>query len=105
MPATDENLKIFEQRRAELETEAAEKLATAEARKAKVETLTDGVTITQKAGEEGRLFGSVGTTDIAEAVTAAGAVDVIAPTILPTTDISGSALAVARLTKAAARYL
>ena len=70
--ASPENVKLFEERRAELEQQAAEKLATAEARKAKVETLTDGVTITQKAGEEGRLFGSVGTSDIAEAIEAAG---------------------------------
>ena len=52
--------------------QAAEKLAEAEARKAQVEALTDGVTITHKAGEEGRLFGSVGTVDIAQACADAG---------------------------------
>lgn len=71
--ASAENVKVFEARRAELEQQAAEKLATAEARKAQVEALTDGVTITHKAGEEGRLFGSVGTADIAHACTEAGA--------------------------------
>ena len=71
VPATRENLEAFEARRAELEKEAAEKLATAEARKAKVEALGP-VVITHKAGEEGKLFGSVGTADIAEACTAAG---------------------------------
>ena len=70
--ASPENIKLFEGRRAELEQQAAEKLATAEARKAKVEALIDGVTITQKAGEEGRLFGSVGTSDIAHACAEAG---------------------------------
>jgi ribosomal protein L9 len=69
-PATPENIKLFEERRAELERAAAEALAAAEARKAQLEGLT--VTITAKAGEEGKLFGSIGTVDIAEAVTAAG---------------------------------
>ncbi|SRR5690606_7403249 len=68
--ATPENLKLFEERRAELEKAAAEALAAAEARKSQLEGLR--VTINVKAGEEGKLFGSVGTTDIAEAVTAAG---------------------------------
>lgn len=69
-PATEEQVKLFEARRAELEKTAAEVLATAQARR---EQLTDmSVTIIAKAGEEGKLFGSVGTHDIAEAVTAAG---------------------------------
>jgi large subunit ribosomal protein L9 len=70
--ASAENVKAFEERRAELEKQAADRLAAAEARKAQVEALTDGVTITHKAGEEGRLFGSVGTVDVAEACAAAG---------------------------------
>lgn len=69
-PATPENIAEFEARRADLEKAAAEATAAAEARKAKLEGMT--VTITAKAGEEGKLFGSVGTTDVAEAVTAAG---------------------------------
>lgn len=69
-PATAENVKYFEERRAELERQAQEVLATAEQRKAQLEGLE--ITIGAKAGEEGKLFGSVGTTDIADAVTAAG---------------------------------
>jgi large subunit ribosomal protein L9 len=70
--ASAENVRAFEERRAELEKQAADKLAAAEARKAQIEALSDGVTITHKAGEEGRLFGSVGTVDIARACTDAG---------------------------------
>jgi large subunit ribosomal protein L9 len=70
VPATRDNLEAFEARRAELEKAAAEKLAAAEARKTSIEELS--ITVGRKAGEEGKLFGSVGTTDIAEAITAAG---------------------------------
>ena len=72
VPATPENVKVFEARRAELEQQSQDKLVRAEARKAQIEALADGVSITQKAGEEGKLFGSVGTTDIAAACEAAG---------------------------------
>jgi large subunit ribosomal protein L9 len=72
VPATADNVKVFEERRAELEKQAAEKLAAAEARKAQIEAIGK-VTISHKAGEEGKLFGSVGTSDIADACTAAGA--------------------------------
>lgn len=68
--ATKENLETFEARRAELEKEAAEAVAVAEARRAKIEELS--IVISGKAGDEGRLFGSVGTSDIADAATAAG---------------------------------
>ncbi len=68
--ANKANVAKFEARRAELEKAAAEKLATAEARKASLEVLE--ITIAQQAGDEGKLFGSVGTHDIAEAITAAG---------------------------------
>ncbi len=68
--ATADNVAKFEARRTELEKTAAEKLAAAEARKEALGELT--VTIAQKAGEEGKLFGSVGTTDIASAITEAG---------------------------------
>ncbi len=68
--ATKENVAEFEERRAELEKQAAEVLAVAEARRVKLEKLS--ITIGSKAGDEGRLFGSVGTSDIANAVTAAG---------------------------------
>lgn len=70
--ASAENVKLFEERRAELEKQAADKLAAAEARKAQIDALAEGVTIVHKAGEEGRLFGSVGTVDIAHACTDAG---------------------------------
>ena len=70
VPATEENLKAFEERRAELEKAAAEKLAAAQARAEALEGAS--FTITAKAGEEGKLFGSIGVRDIAEAITAAG---------------------------------
>jgi len=69
-PATEEHIKAFEARRAELEQAAAEALAQAETRRDKLEGMS--VTIKAKAGDEGKLFGSVGTADIAEAITAAG---------------------------------
>jgi len=70
LPATEENLAKFEARRAELEAAANEKRAEAER---KAEQLAElAVTITANAGDEGKLFGSIGTKDIAEAVTAAG---------------------------------
>lgn len=69
-PATADNVEAFEARRAELEKAAAERKGEAEARAAKLAELS--VTITANAGEEGKLFGSIGTRDIADAVTAAG---------------------------------
>ena len=69
--ATKANVEHFEARRAELEAKAAEALAAAQARAAKLTELAT-VTITSKAGDEGRLFGSITTRDVAEAVTAAG---------------------------------
>jgi len=71
VPATKENVEKFEQRRAELEAKIAEQLSAAEARAEKVAELAE-VTIAAPAGDEGKLFGSVGTRDIAEAITAAG---------------------------------
>jgi len=69
-PATESNLKAFEERRAELEAQAAAALAEAENRKSRLDGLS--VTIARKAGDEGRLFGSVGTADIALAIADAG---------------------------------
>ncbi len=69
-PATEEHIKAFEERRAELEKAAAEALAVAEARRDKLTDMT--ITIAAKAGEEGKLFGSVGAIDIAEAISAQG---------------------------------
>ena len=65
-PATAANVEAFEARRAELEKNAAERKAEADARAAQLADLT--VTITANAGEEGKLFGSVGPVDIADAL-------------------------------------
>ncbi|WP_372747284.1 50S ribosomal protein L9 [Litorivivens sp.] len=69
VPATEANVKEFEQRRAELEAAAAEKQAAAEKRAEALSELV--VTIEANAGDEGKLFGSIGTRDIAEAVSKA----------------------------------
>ena len=69
--ATRENLEAFESRRAELEKAAAEKLAKAQKLAAKIVEVA-AITITSVAGEEGRLFGSIGPRDIAEALNTAG---------------------------------
>jgi large subunit ribosomal protein L9 len=68
--ATPVNVARFEARRVELEKVARDNLAGAEGRKARLEGFT--LTLTAKAGSEGKLFGSIGTADIAEAATAAG---------------------------------
>jgi large subunit ribosomal protein L9 len=68
--ATSAKLAEFEQRRAELEKKAAEAAAAAEARAQAIGELS--ITIVQKAGEEGRLYGSISTKDIADAATKAG---------------------------------
>jgi len=68
--ATVTNIKELEVRRAELEARAAKMLAEAQARKAQLDGFA--VSLTVKSGAEGKLFGSVGTHDIAEAATAAG---------------------------------
>ena len=64
--ATQDNLKAFEARRAELEKAQADALAKAQERAAKLDGLT--LQITQKAGVDGRLFGSVTNYDIVEAL-------------------------------------
>lgn len=71
VPATQANIKVFEERRAELEAKIATDLAAAEERAQKINAL-DPIVISSKAGDEGKLFGSIGTKDIADAVTAAG---------------------------------
>ncbi|MDO4248035.1 MAG: 50S ribosomal protein L9 [Neisseria sp.] len=68
--ATEANKAEFEARRAELEAKQAEILADALARKEKLDGQT--VTVAQKAGVDGRLFGSVTNADIAAAIVAAG---------------------------------
>ena len=69
--ATRDNIAQFEVRRAELEAAAAESVAAAEVRAAAINAL-EAITIEANSGEEGKLFGSIGTRDIAEAVNAAG---------------------------------
>jgi large subunit ribosomal protein L9 len=64
--ATESNLKVFEAKRAELEKAQADQLAQAQERGAKLEGLM--VQISQKAGVDGRLFGSVTNYDIVEAL-------------------------------------
>ena len=71
VPATKANIEKFEARRAELEKAAAEALAEAQARAEKIAAQAS-ITITSNAGDEGKLFGSVGPADIADALTAAG---------------------------------
>lgn len=68
--ATEANSAAFEARRAELERQEAEVLAAAQARAEKLNEVN--VEITAKAGDEGKLFGSIGTRDIADALTSAG---------------------------------
>jgi large subunit ribosomal protein L9 len=68
--ATESNLKEFEGRRAELEKKAADLLAAAQERAAKLEGLA--ITVSRKAGVDGRLFGSVNNADVSEALTAQG---------------------------------
>ena len=70
VPATPANQAAFEERRAELEKEAAAAVSQAETRKTAIEALS--IVIPVKSGEEGRLFGSVGAADIADAASAAG---------------------------------
>lgn len=69
--ATKANIEHFEARRAELEAAAAANLAAAQARAAQIAAL-EAITIASKAGDEGRLFGSVTTREIADAINAAG---------------------------------
>lgn len=67
LPATKDNLATVEERRAELEKQYQEQLAAAQARADALKEAS--ITIAAKAGDEGKLFGSVGTRDIAEAIT------------------------------------
>lgn len=70
LPATEANIAKFEARRAELEALEAEELAAANKR---AEALTDvNVIMRAKSGDEGKLFGSIGARDIADALTKSG---------------------------------
>ncbi len=80
--ATDAALKEFEAKRAELEKVAADKLAAAQAMAEKLNGKS--ISITQKAGVDGRLFGSVTNADIAEALGKLGFVVPKAAIAMPT---------------------
>ena len=67
VPATRENVEAFEKKRAELEARAAELLAAAEARRDAVDG--QSVTIVANASSEGKLYGSVGPREVADALT------------------------------------
>ncbi|TLF51553.1 50S ribosomal protein L9 [Halomonas urmiana] len=70
VPATKDNIEAFQAQRAELEAQAAERKAEAEAR---AEQLNDiELSLVSKAGDEGKLFGSIGSRDLAEAISSAG---------------------------------
>ena len=71
VPANEANIAEFESRRAELEKAAADVLATAQSR-AEAIAAVGSITIKAIAGEEGKLFGSIGVTDIVDAASAAG---------------------------------
>ncbi|MCF8192185.1 MAG: 50S ribosomal protein L9 [Burkholderiales bacterium] len=68
--ATQNNIAAFEARRAELEAAEAARLAAAQAQAAEMTDLT--ITVEQKAGVDGKLFGSVTNADVAEALAKAG---------------------------------
>jgi large subunit ribosomal protein L9 len=70
IPATARNIADFEARRAELEKAALKKLSTAEERCAALEGFE--IVLTANTGEEGKLYGSIGPREIAEAVTERG---------------------------------
>ena len=70
VPASKENIQAFQAQRAELEAQATERKAVAEAR---AEQLNDiELSLVSKAGDEGKLFGSIGPRDLAEAISSAG---------------------------------
>ncbi|MFQ3786104.1 50S ribosomal protein L9 [Halomonas sp. A29] len=70
VPATKDNVEAFEAQRAELESQAAERKAIAESRAAQLAEIE--LSLVAKAGDEGKLFGSIGPRDLAEALGQAG---------------------------------
>ncbi|MDX1587955.1 MAG: 50S ribosomal protein L9 [Oleiphilaceae bacterium] len=70
VPATKKNIEEFEARRAGLEKQEAERLQQAQSRGESLDG--QSFTISSKAGEEGKLFGSVGVRDVADAISATG---------------------------------
>ena len=82
VPANKANLEAFEARRADLEAKQAANLAAAQTRGDALAAL-EAVVIASKAGEAGKLFGSIGTRDIADAISAAGVAVVKSEVRLP----------------------
>ena len=70
VPATKDNVEAFEAQRAELEAQAAERKAQAETRAAQLAEIE--LSLVAKAGDEGKLFGSIGPRDLADAISSAG---------------------------------
>ncbi len=70
VPATKANVEQFEARRAELEAQAADKLSAAQARAEQINETELSAAV--KAGDEGKLFGSLGNRDVADLASAAG---------------------------------
>ena len=70
VPATKENVAAFETRRAELESQAALRKAEAENRAQQLSEIE--LSLVAKAGDEGKLFGSIGPRDLADAIASAG---------------------------------
>lgn len=70
VPATKENVEAFEARRAELEGQAALRKAEAESRAQQLSEIE--LSLVAKAGDEGKLFGSIGPRDLADAIASAG---------------------------------
>ncbi len=79
--ATENNVSKFEERRAELEASAVSKLSEAQARAVQLNELE--LSVVAKAGDEGKLFGSIGTRDIADAISSSGVVVVKSEVRLP----------------------
>ena len=70
LPATKENIADFEARRCDLEQQASDKLTAAKGRATALSEIE--LTLTAKAGDEGKLFGSIGVRDLTEAITSSG---------------------------------
>jgi len=70
VPATKDNVAAFEAQRSELEAQAADRKAEAEGRAAQLNEIE--LSLVSKSGDEGKLFGSIGPRDLAEAIASAG---------------------------------
>lgn len=82
LPATPSNIEIFEQRRAELEKQAADSLSAAQSRAKKLEGMK--ITVAARTAQENKLYGSVGPHEIADAISAEGVEVEKSEVLLPT---------------------